>query len=955
MTRSIFRLVFVWLSAVALTWAEDRFVVMPLNEITLTQGAWPVAAEPDVDWRAPEAIEVRLPYAVIDAAGEFYIVGKNDRRWQPLNEFVPEQFTLAIRVAAGAAIAGKLMLPKTDGHGMVALTFSIPATANGNETEFQALKATYYHRLLERGIPGAAWFRHQAGAAGGTTVGPRRERWQGSEYDDTFDLFSGNRALSENLQLDRELAVVEPLPEGDSLSDDPPANGAAPQAPTKPAIKVPDVALADIAGITVREFDWTARVKNLVPVLDPLAANIPADQHAVFFTSFNAMTAVMDALESAGTPVLAVFEPQSTDARTKERYQRQLCLEMSELSRRFGPQLVASVAFTGGDAYLRSGSDVAVLFEAKQPDMLMTFLAAKLQAATVAATNAAHTVEGKVGTLVYRGAVNPDRTICAYLTRIGESTVVMSNSLAQLARLEAVAVGREASLAKADEYRFFRDRYRIAGESGLLVLTDATIRRWCSPRWRIGESRRVRALATLSELQARSVAGLAHGPLGIPEQTVGLGTLTPVNGNVISQLYGTLGFLTPVGELNFERVSKAEADAYNRFHDRYQSRWSAWFDPIALQLTPQPQGIAADLTVMPLISGSEYNQLIEFTRGGKIAPQAGDPHVGTLVHVAVALDPASRPLREAGGTLVGMHGKFEVNPLSWLGGSLALYADEDPFWDELAQSSKGERFLRDNFWRAPILFQAEVKDGLKLAAFLTVLRGFAEQSAPGLTVWENRTWKDQPYLRVGPSEEAAEQNQEFGKASLFYAAMPSALMVTLNEDVLKRALNRRAERKQAKAEGKEIAVATPWLGDHLGLRVDRGIGKLVQSIEQMDSRSVSRLQLLSWANLPILNEWRRLFPREDPVAIHEHLWQVRLVCPGGGRYVWNEQFKTMESTIYGCPAVPRDGSNLPELVERLRPSGVGLSFEDLGLRARLSLSWDAAPATAPPTKVVPAP
>lgn len=350
---------------------------------------------------------------------------------------------------------------------------------------------------------------------------------------------------------------------------------------------------------------------------------------------------------------------------------------------------------------------------------------------------------------------------------------------------------------------------------------------------------------------------------------------------------------------------------------------------------------------MPLISGSEYNEVIEFTRDGKIAPQAGDPHAGALLHAAIALNPASRPLREVSRMLTGMHGKVEVDPFGWLGGSLSLYVDADPFWDELAQAPEAESFFEQNYWRAPVALHAEVKDALKLAAFLTVLRAFAEQSAPGLTVWESRTWKDQPYLRVGPSVEAAEQTKEISKAALFYAATPSALVVTLNEGVLKRALDRRVERKQAKADGKDAPAVTPWLGDHLGLRVDSGIGALLQAIGHLDSGFASRLQLQSWASLPILNEWRRLFPTEDPAALHERLWQVRLVCPGGGRFVWNERFQTMESTVYGCPAAPRPGMEVPDLVGRLRPSGIGLTFEDEGLRARLSLAWDAAPAVKP--------
>src|SRR6185295_17610682 len=97
------------------------------------------------------------------------------------------------------------------------------------------------------------------------------------------------------------------------------------------------------------------------------------------------------------------------------------------------------------------------------------------------------------------------------------------------------------------------------------------------------------------------------------------------------------------------------------------------------------------------------------------------------------------------------------------------------------------------------------------------------------------------------------------------------------------------------------------------------------------------MQRLSWANIPILNEWKRLYPQSDPVAMHEKLWGVKLLCPAGGKYVWNEKYLTMESTVLGHPgepkAPPRDKLLTP--LARLRSGNFGLTFENQGLRARV--------------------
>jgi len=53
-----------------------------------------------------------------------------------------------------------------------------------------------------------------------------------------------------------------------------------------------------------------------------------------------------------------------------------------------------------------------------------------------------------------------------------------------------------------------------------------------------------------------------------------------------------------------------------------------------------------------------------------------------------------------------------------------------------------------------------------------------------------------------------------------------------------------------------------------------------------------------------------LYPDRDPVAIHQKFWQTSLIYPGGGKYVWNKDFQTMESTASGHPRQPKTGPTL---------------------------------------------
>src|SRR5260370_20427069 len=128
---------------------------------------------------------------------------------------------------------------------------------------------------------------------------------------------------------------------------------------------------------TLFRSDWKPLIKDLKPQPDPLAAYVPSDQHALFFPTFSAMTAMIDEADADGTPLLQLLEPRAEDANSRGRYQKQLCLELNEISRLLGPQVIGSVAFTGSAPYLLTGSDVGILFETKSPAVLKAFIAAR--------------------------------------------------------------------------------------------------------------------------------------------------------------------------------------------------------------------------------------------------------------------------------------------------------------------------------------------------------------------------------------------------------------------------------------------------------------------------------------------------------------------------------------------------------------------------------------------------
>src|SRR5439155_10295053 len=120
--------------------------------------------------------------------------------------------------------------------------------------------------------------------------------------------------------------------------------------------------------------------------------------------------------------------------------------------------------------------------------------------------------QGDVEGLHFTSFQSDGRVISSYLA-VTEGAVIVTNSSAQLANLGRVIAKKSPALDSTAEYTFFRNRYPRGdtNESAFIILTDATIRRWCGPRWRIGDSRRTRAAAILGDLQARNIDSLISG------------------------------------------------------------------------------------------------------------------------------------------------------------------------------------------------------------------------------------------------------------------------------------------------------------------------------------------------------------------------------------------------------------------------------------------------------------
>lgn len=842
--------------------------------------------EPDEDgdeWR--QALEFSL------SVQEAWMPGArtaDGRAWLGTAEVAPNRWSgplqrdlqLAIH-APGKETINLLVDLRLPTGGMRGFAFSLDAAEleDVGGDGIAEVRRGHYARLAQSTIPGSGWFRHLAGGRAPAPV----EFGSGDDLDSTFAMFSGSRAVAENLALDEELMLQTPDEDDDSA-----------------------VAIADIEGITVSEIDWTAMLADSGEIgIDPLAMAVPADQHALFAASHDDVAMMLGRLEHEGAPFLQALGIRGNPMRLVNRYREQLGLNIPDTMARAMP--LNGIAITGGDPFFPSGTDVAVLFDTDHAENLEKLLLAAIRLKGLA--KGARKEESQAGGVRVTSFQNADRSFSSHIGVVGEF-VAVSNSAVQLARLAEVAAGDREALGALDEFHYFRHRYPMDGrETAFFFISDETIRRWCGPEVRIGASRRTRATAALLDLTMRDIDG------GGADQRYEamLGEVSTSGNRLLSGHLGTLAFMTPISELGIAHATAAEKTAYENWRRDYETGWPLVFDPIAIRLTLSEDESAMDLTVLPLTAGSDYMTWMEMAGDSQLGPRARAVPDGAPFFLSLAIDREAEMFRMYDEQLVEFLPDLDSEPLAWVGESLSIWIDEDPLMEHVP----GYFMDMNGFGMMPLAMRIESRSEVRLSRFLAGLRASIEESSPEMLKWEKRSHRDVEYVAVGAEDEL------MGDLTIYHAAVPGALLVSLDEFTLIRAIEREAE-----ALPRDLPEARHSFAE-MTMPMMRSLRKLSGGMTSADP-----LQQASWSALPVLNEWKARKPDGDPVALHRQRFAVPPECPGGKGYRWNAEAMTMESVAFGHPADPRGPAEAEPPFVRYAAVRAGIDFEDGGLRVR---------------------
>ena len=521
----------------------------------------------------------------------------------------PGKATVAIMAKAG-------LDPGEEFKQLFSVTMDLPDTVVTDLDVKKTWGTFQRRRLTAAGYGGGdsflTYWNNAAARRYGLGASEERNRFEGPESDvpDIYGIFTGAAAIQESLQLD-------------VLSGQGRRAATAAQKASSPM----EVPMSLIPGPTVKSHPFEKMLKDRSPKLPALAALIPADQYAVFFTDINKQIELADLMEDWGGSLLETLQTSSRDFRVRQQITRQLCLETNFLTRLFADKVIGAMAITGNDPFLKEGSDVTILFSLKKKDLFLQNIEQRYTEAvtTHKARRDKFSSSGKEHIMV----TTQDRTISSYTVILGDIGVV-SNSLEGLRRVLEIIPGKIPSLAASRDFQYMRTIFTEGDENEdiFIYLSDPFIRKLVGPAVKINEARRMTCAANLQILtnarfwfkaerrreptmkDLKDGGYLGEAQLECPSS--GGYAFDRNTGEPVCNVHNRIGHLTPLVAIAPGPATAREVEQYKAFVENYNRYWTRFFDPIGIRVK-LGESVRIQTVILPLIENSWYDGLAAFS------------------------------------------------------------------------------------------------------------------------------------------------------------------------------------------------------------------------------------------------------------------------------------------------------------------------------------------------------
>jgi hypothetical protein len=781
------------------------------------------------------------------------------------------------------------------------------------------------------------------------TWGPRGRFFDRELYETT----TGAAAIAESLQL-RRMNAIGP----------------------RSAEEKRTIPISKVRGIDIAEHPWKEMIGEKKPVPEPAARLVPHDNYYLHFKRIARFLEFSDLLDVWGTNLTRAYETTSRDHRLKQRYQQQLCLRSTALGKTLGPLVIRGVTLTGNDAYLREGSDLAIIFEVVNRKVFLSAVEPFLAEARKKFGEQLRQSKDAYHGVPIESFVTPLREVSLHRANL-DGFVVYANSPVGLRRILDAYQGRSKRLAESLDFQYMRTVFRTDDkeEDGFAFLSDAFIRNLVGPASKIKERRRLEALVSLymlthgalytawetgrsplSNPNLLNVTGLKREELPVPEGKPAFWDTENLVAR--SDAYNTIHFATPLVELPLEQVTTTEAAEYERFRQEYLGLWRQYFDPIGMRVSLRDGKVRLDTYILPLIENSSYNQLRRITGGKSVRYDPASLSAKTLLQYVLRL---SDDVNDRGAWLGGPGRGGESLPmmLAWsaldpVGDWFLFRLDDGPAYEKLYRlSERAERGEPTSIgetakvvWTLPVAIGVDMRNPMTFAATLAALRSSVMLSLPGAVTWAplEKKYKGVSIVRIQATPAGRDRlrsllgeprRKDGFLPAFYYATIDGGFYLTLNEEMMRSLIDGAEARK-----GKGVEVATSLYVAPKAAEHTRGLfRRLLEQQTHQQARTA----------LPI---WHALYrsgiiapdatPEQARATAYRYLAFVP-VSPDGTVYKYDRNYHEVVNDRHGSLRRPRlrattaDDSPLNFLLDQLRSVRADLRFREDGIHTVLTL------------------
>jgi hypothetical protein len=739
--------------------------------------------------------------------------------------------------------------------------------------------------------------------------------------------------------------------------------------------------IAKVAGIDIAEHPWEKMMGKKKPAIELLARFVPNDNYYLHFKSFSKLLALGDLLDEWGTDLIRAYELHSRDFRLRDRYEKQLCIRSTQFGRLFGPAVIQSLALTGSDPYLREGSDIAILFQARNKEALLAALDRFVQEARKEFGQQLREDRETYQGVAVESFVTPLREVSLHRAALGD-VVVYCNSPVGLRRILDAHQGRRKALADSLDFQYMRTVYRLDDphEDAFLFLSDPFIRQLVGPAGKIKEKRRLEALTSLA-MVTNGVLFTAWETAQLPADRKTLLTASGLKSEelyapgardvawdarrrvALSDLYNTLTFATPLIELPIDRVTEREQQSYERFRQEYLGLWRQYFDPIGMRIGLKDQQVRVETYILPLIQNSSYGQLRQVVGGGTTVLDPASISPKTLLQLTTHLNRKGEGRADLTSVLSILDGRVSFD---FLGDWFLLRLDDSPVYakiaallEDLEGSAPGpETDPRENaglFFEIPLTVGVEIRNPMMLAGLLAVVRAAVLEALPGVITWgaQEPAYKGVSIVCIRADAEkvmaltGGKAGRKPTKRSLrpfiYYALIGDGFYISLAEEPLKDLIDSHTARRDGKVppqKGEPVAINSSFYAAP-GAAVQAG-----EAIRMVLARQVGEHAL---ASAPVLYALYRAglvdpgTPQGEVQAAAMRYLGFVPVSPDGTPFVYDPKTDEVRNVRYGSVRQPQPhrlldkDSPLGRLLDQIQSLRADLRFHEDGIQTVLIL------------------